>query len=200
MDKLSLEQGETLVRLARKSISYAIAAGKKLRELCADQELLGQRGVFVTLETFPERALRGCIGFPYPVMPLWNAVQDAAIEAALNDPRFPGVGAAELESIVVEVSVLTRPEEIKTGKKDVLHEINVGKDGLIVQRNQRSGLLLPQVATEQEWDAKTFLEQCCAKAGLMENIWQSKETRIFKFRAQIFSETEPNGKVEEKTS
>jgi len=196
--ELSLKQGQELVRLARKSIEYALASGKGLSEICGDKALLEERGVFVTLHTFPEKGLRGCIGFPYPVKPLWQAVSQAAIEAAFNDPRFPAVRAGEMEKVVLEVSVLTKPEEIEGKRKKVFEKIEVGKDGLIVQKGRHSGLLLPQVATEQGWDAKTFLEQCCAKAGLMENMWQSSETLILKFQAQIFSEAEPNGNIEEK--
>lgn len=197
-EALSLKQGERIVKLARKSIEYAIASGRPLGELCDDRQLLQERGVFVSLHSFPEKELRGCIGMPYALKQLWNAVEEMAVEAALNDPRFPPMKAEELKKTIVEVSVLSKPEEIQ-GKKRELHEkIRIGKDGIMVQRGHHSGLFLPQVAPEQKWGCREFVENCCRKAGLMESMWQNKETKIFKFQAQVFSEKEPNGKVEEK--
>jgi len=196
--KLSLEQGSKLVRLARKSIEYALASGRPLREICKDKRLLEEQGTFVTLHSFPEKELRGCIGLPYPVKPLWPAVSEMAVEAALRDPRFPVMKSGELKKVIVEVSVLTKPEEILCERKKIPKNVKIGEDGLIVKRSFRTGLLLPQVALEQGWDAKQFLDFCCEKAGLMHNMWQSKETHVFKFQAQVFSETEPEGKIEEK--
>lgn len=196
-DRFSLEQGRQLVQLARKSLRYALASEVRLQELCSDKGLLQERGVFVTLNSYPKKELRGCIGLPYPVKSLWYAVSEMAVEAAVHDPRFPAVQRNELDSIVIEVSVLTEPEEILGEGKLLPEKIEVGKDGLIVQREGHSGLLLPQVSLEQKWDAKQFLENCCLKAGLMENMWLSKETTVLKFQAQIFSETRPNGPVEE---
>lgn len=194
---LSLAQGKQLVQLARKSISYALASGARLREICQDKLLLQERGVFVTLHSFPERELRGCIGIPYPLKPLWNAVSEMAIEAALHDPRFPAMKSEELQKTIIEVSVLTKTEEILGQRKELPKNVKIGEDGLIVQRGNHSGLFLPQVATEQKWSAQEFLEHCCEKAGLMSNMWQSKETQVFKFQAQTFSETRPGGEVEE---
>ena len=196
--RLSLKQGKELVKLARKSIRYALATGRGLEDVCSDKDFLEKRGVFVTLHTFPKKDLRGCVGFPSPIKALWGAVSNAAIEAAFSDPRFPALKSEELSKIIVEVSILTKPEVILGERKKLFEEIEVGKDGLIVQKGARSGLLLPQVATEQEWDAQTFLEECCVKAGLMESMWQLNATTVFKFQAQVFSETEPEGSVEEK--
>lgn len=197
--ELSLKQGTSLVKLARKSIEYFLASGGRLSETSSDEKLLEERGVFVTLNTFPEKELRGCIGYPYPVKPLWKAASGAAVEAAYHDPRFPPLKAAGLEKAVIEVSVLTKPEEVLGERKELPKKIKIGKDGLIIQRGMHSGLLLPQVAPEQGWDAKELLENCCLKAGLMENMWLSKETKVFKFQAQIFAEEKPKGKVEERT-
>ncbi len=198
-ERLSLAQGKQLVRLARKSIEYTLASGMRMRELCQDKKLLQERGVFVTLHSFPERELRGCIGIPYPLKPLWNAVSEMVVEAALHDPRFPAMKSEELQKTVIEVSVLTKPEEILGQRKELPKNVKIGEDGLIVQRGSHTGLLLPQVALEQNWNAEEFLDSCCLKAGLMSNMWQSKETHIFKFQARVFSETSPSGSVEEKS-
>ncbi len=195
--KLSLKQGEKLVKLARKSAEYAVASGIRLGETCDDKELLEERGVFVTLHSFPKKELRGCIGMPYAVKPLWGAVLEMAVEAAVHDPRFPPITGKELGETIVEVSVLTQPEKILCEKKKLPKFVKIGEDGLIIQRGHHSGLLLPQVAKEQKWDSEEFLNQCCVKADLMENMWQSKETKVFKFQAQIFSEIEPKGEIEE---
>jgi len=196
--ELSFEEGAEAVKLARKSIEYYSATGSRWREKAGNDKFLKERGVFVTIEEYPSMELRGCIGFPYASKQLWEAIIEASIEAAFHDPRFLPLKAEELEKILVEISVLTQPKEI-TGKKSELHEkIEIGKDGLIIQRGHRSGLLLPQVAVEQKWDSEEFLRECCKKAFIPEAAWQSAETKIFRFQAQIFSERTPGGQIEEK--
>ncbi len=198
--EFSLADGKKLVSLARKSIEYFCAAGMLLAEPCKDKKLMQQRGVFVTLHSFPEKELMGCIGFPYPLKPLWNAVKEAAVEAAFHDPRFAPMQASELEKVIIEISILSMPEEIRGERKLLPQKIEIGKNGLIVKRKLYSGLLLPQVASEQKWNAETFLQHCCLKAGLPAKSWQMNGTLVFKFQAQIFSETGPNGAVEEESA
>lgn len=193
----SKKQGSELVRLARKSIEYRLATGNRLSEICQDNSYMEERGVFVTISTYPEKALRGCIGFPYPVKPLWGAVIEAAEEAALHDPRFPPLKAKELDNTTIEASILTKPEEVRLLKKEIPKSLKIGEDGLIIQRGYSSGLLLPQVAAEQGWKAETFLEACSEKAGLLASMWKSEETTVKKFQAQVFKETKPKGPVEE---
>jgi len=196
---LSLEEGRELVKFARRNIEYYSATGSFSREKAGEDKFMKDRGVFVTLHSFPDKELRGCIGFPYAVKPLWQATMEAAIEAAFRDPRFPPVQANELEKIIVEISVLTKPKEITGEKKEIPKKIEIGKHGLIIQKGHRSGLLLPVVALEQNWDSEEFLRNACRKASVPETAWQSSETRIFKFQAQVFSETEPNGSIAEKS-
>jgi uncharacterized protein (TIGR00296 family) len=194
---LSLEDGKELVKLARKSIEYYSATGAFWREKAGNDKFLKERGVFVTINEFSSKELRGCIGFPHGVKPLWEATIEVAIEAGFHDPRFLPLKAEELEKIVVEVSVLTEPEEILGEKKELPKKIKIGQDGLIIQKGQRSGLLLPQVAIEEKWDSEELLRNCCKKAFLPETTWQSEQTRIFKFQAQIFSEKTPSGQITE---
>ncbi len=198
VEKLSLEQGKALVKAARKSIEYALASSRVLSEQTGDKSLLEKKGVFVTIESYPKKQLRGCIGMPYPVKPLWQAVLEMAAQAALNDPRFKPVKVKELDEIVLEVSVLTKPEQLSGERKGFPKKVEVGRDGLVVKRGGFSGLLLPQVALEQGWNSEAFLNQCCLKAGLMESMWRSKETAVFKFQAQVFSESGPKGEIEER--
>lgn len=169
-----------LLQLARNAIQTTVQKGRKLPVVEPLSPLLREkRGVFVTL--WMEGELRGCIGFPYPVRPLAEAVQEAAVSAAIQDPRFPPVRPEELTRIEIEVSVLTPPRAIEPA------QIQVGVHGLIVSRGNRSGLLLPQVAMEYHWDSQNFLEQTCVKAGLPPDAWKEK-AQIQAFEAQVFSE------------
>jgi len=155
------------------------------------------RGVFVTLNLLEgEEKLRGCIGFPYPTYPLGHAIREATAAAATEDPRFPPVAERELESIVVEVSVLTPPSELLAKDRGTLpSKVRVGTDGLIVSNAFTSGLLLPQVATEYGLDSTDFLSQTCLKAGLAPDAWLDSATRVQVFQAEIFAEAKPRGEV-----
>ena len=114
--------------------------------------------------------------------------------AASEDPRFPPIAEAELGSVTVEVSVLTVPVDIgKGGGRDLQQSVRVGTDGLIVSRGDRSGLLLPQVATEFGFDAVEFLSQACMKAGLPPDAWLEEGTRVQAFQAEVFGEAAPRG-------
>lgn len=194
--KLTLEEGTFLVRLARKSIEKYLLEGELLEEEVTEK-LKKPRGVFVTLLKHGE--LRGCIGFPFPSLPLAEATVKAAISSATSDPRFPPVTIEEMEEITIEVSVLSPPEPIVVkDPREYPSHVRIGRDGLIVEWRGFSGLLLPQVAVEWNWDPEEFLSQTCIKAGLGADWWLRKDVKISKFTAQIFSEIEPKGKVEEK--
>jgi uncharacterized protein len=180
-EMVSREDQKSLLQLARHAIQTTLQTGRRLPVVESLSPLLREkRGTFVTLWM---EGLRGCIGFPYPIKPLAEAVQEAAIGAALQDPRFPPVRAEELPSIEIEISVLTVPKAIEP------RQIQIGVHGLIVSKGNRSGLLLPQVAMEYHWDVETFLRQTCVKAGLPEAAWKEK-TDIFGFEAQVFSESD----------
>lgn len=193
---LSLEEGKELVKIARTAILNYFRS-KKLDV----EEFPEKHGIFVTLHSYPKKELRGCIGFLHAVLPLGKAVAEAAVEAAFGDPRFQPLERREFEKIIVEISVLTAPREIKAETKDekekLPEQIHIGKDGLICKYEHFSGLLLPQVATEHKMNSKQFLDCVCTKAGLRREIWKRPECKIYKFQAQIFSEKSPEGKIEE---
>ncbi|MBS7645902.1 MAG: TIGR00296 family protein [Candidatus Bathyarchaeia archaeon] len=196
--RLSLEDGELLVRLARKAIVEWLKSRVKINPPeNVDEKLKVNAGVFVTLNRWDKgRSLRGCIGIPYPVKPLIEAVIEAAIDAATGDPRFPPVKLDEMRSIVVEVSVLTPPVEVRVeDPMDYPRRIEIGVDGLIVEKGPFKGLLLPQVAVEWNMDPEEFLSNCCMKAGLPPDSWISKDVKIWKFQASVFAEEEPEGSV-----
>jgi hypothetical protein len=182
---LTAEEGTLAIRLARGALEYAV--GKKSKpELTLTQVFSTKRGVFVTLTR--DDNLRGCIGLPYPVMPLGEAIEYAAKAAALEDPRFPPVSGNEMALIDLEVTILTVPVPLLCDPAERPANIKVGKHGLIVRGMGTSGLLLPQVATDYDWDSTTFLGHTCAKAGLPEKCWTSKNVELMTFEGQIFSE------------
>ncbi|MGA9187842.1 MAG: TIGR00296 family protein [Methanosarcina sp.] len=195
-------EGRTAVKLARKTIESFLS-----EERLSEPQELGfklspvfreKRGVFVTLTE--NGLLRGCIGHPFPDSTLEEAIIDSAISAATRDPRFPPVGEDELDDIVVEVTVLTSPEKINAPPKELPNRIEIGRHGLIVKQGYCQGLLLPQVAPENNMDSIDFLSHTCLKAGLSPDAWL-KGAEISCFEGQIFKEKEPQGEVfEEKFS
>jgi AmmeMemoRadiSam system protein A len=167
------------VKTARDAVELWVREGRKLKPASVPKSFLEERGCFVTLTEAGE--LRGCIGYPEPVMPLIDALVSAAIEAC-RDPRFPPLEESELKKIKIEISVLTKPRPIKP------KDIRVGRDGLIIRSGFRSGLLLPQVATEYGWTMEQFLEHTCIKAGLPPAAWKEKEAELLAFQAEVFGE------------
>ncbi len=195
--EFSLSDGKELIGLARKSIEYFSATGSILNETTEKKRFLEKRGCFVTLNTFPDKKLRGCIGYPYPTMSLWKAIARAAAGAAFHDPRFSPVKVDEFDKVVLELSVLTLPEEIPGKRDELLRSICIGQDGLIVKKGQKSGLLLPQVAEEYNWGQEEFLCHCCEKAALPPSMWRHSDCSVFKFQAHIFEEDSPKGEIKE---
>jgi uncharacterized protein (TIGR00296 family) len=186
--------GTELVKMARKAVTEILRNNLKIREITFDSKFEFSSGVFVTLNK--KDSLRGCVGFPLPVKKLSEGLIDAAISAATQDTRFNPVTDDELDEIIFEVTVLTPPVEIKVNHhSEYLIKIKVGRDGLIVENSYMSGLLLPQVPTEQGWNVKEFLEYTCQKAGLEKNAWKDKETKISRFQGVIFKEEAPNGNI-----
>ena len=194
----SLSDGKEFVKVARRSIEYSIHTNSLLQDRSPKKEYEEKMGVFVTLHSYPSNELRGCIGFPEPIKQLWQAIIEAASSAAFNDPRFMSLEAGELDKVIVEVSVLTKPEKIEVKKQEeLLKKIEIGKDGLIAEQGMRRGLLLPQVAPEWNWNVEQFLEHTCEKAGLPKDAWKEKNTIFYKFQTQVFTEESPKGQVKE---
>ena len=194
---LDLDQGKKAVKFARDVVEESVK-NKKTPKSNLEGIFLEKHGAFVTLNTYPDQSLRGCIGIPMSVMPLKKAIAEGA-QSATHDPRFPHLAEYELDDIVVEVTVLSPPVEIEVDDpKKYPENIKIGRDGLIVEKGFYKGLLLPQVPLEHNWDKKTFLSQTCMKAGLMPDSWFEKDTKIFKFSGQVFYETKPRGEIKEK--
>lgn len=195
MDNPTKEQGKFLVRQARKYLESHLT-GKEYK-IDNNSEWLNRRhGIFVTLHTYPQNDLRGCIGFTESTYPLKKAITKATKAAALEDPRFPKVTKDELDHLIIEISILTPPKIIPhTNPKNLLERITQKKDGLILKTEDGQGLFLPQV-WEQLPKKIEFLENLCYKAGLFDkDAWQYKDTEIHKFRVQIFKESTPDDEI-----
>lgn len=188
---LTPDQGRKLLSIARMALEEATSGNEPsypgLGRLQDEGFLETKRGAFVTLSRL-DGQLRGCIGFPYPVKPLGEAVFDAAVGAASRDPRFPRVGRGELASLEVEVSALTEPGEISGAPTGRPSHVRVGEDGLIVVAKTTSGLLLPQVGSELGVGPEGFLSLTCEKAGLPADAWMRPEVKVLRFQAEVFSE------------
>jgi uncharacterized protein (TIGR00296 family) len=194
-NNLTVDDGTALVKTARRVVTEYLKTGKKIKiEKQFQNDFSFNSGVFVTLNT--SLGLRGCIGYPLPDRKLFDALEDAALASATEDPRFSSVKSDELDSITFEVTVLTPPKKIKVNKpEEYISKIKVGRDGLIVRNGFNSGLLLPQVPVEYNWDEREFLEYTCEKAGLPKDYWRDPETEIQKFEGIVFKEEKPNGNV-----
>jgi AmmeMemoRadiSam system protein A len=175
---LSDEEKATLKRLAGEAIEGVLFHRRK-EPLEMPEILKKKMGAFVTLRC--KENLRGCIGYIKGVLPLYQTIQEMAVQAAFHDPRFEPVGIGEWEGIDIEISVLSPLKKIKN-----VEEIEVGVHGIFIEKGFYSGLLLPQVATENHWDRATFVEHTCYKAGLPKDAWKSKDANIYIFSAEIF--------------
>jgi AmmeMemoRadiSam system protein A len=180
---LDAAQRIALLGIARRAVEGFVGSGTIPAEEGAWGKLAAPGAAFVTLTK--NGRLRGCIGFTEAVAPLFKVVQECAVAAATEDPRFPPVTPKELPSLRVEISVLTplfpiRPEEVE-----------VGRHGLMVSQGRMRGLLLPQVPVEWGWDREAFLDQTCLKAGLPPSAWQHGAT-LEAFTAEVFGEEEKN--------
>jgi AmmeMemoRadiSam system protein B/AmmeMemoRadiSam system protein A len=180
---LSPQEKSELLSLARRSVESAVKENKLLNYPApATGHLSEERGAFVTLKENGQ--LRGCIGYTAPLKPLALVVRDVAAYAAVQDRRFPPVTPEELPRLTYEISVLGPLRRVADTRAIVL-----GLHGLVMLRGEDEGLLLPQVATEQRWDRRTFLEETCQKAGMEPAAWRDPATDIFSFTALVFGDS-----------
>jgi AmmeMemoRadiSam system protein A len=181
---LSKSEKSNLLIIARQAISAKLLCQPPpALNLLADCPALNlPAGAFVTLYLNVE--LRGCIGQLEPAHPLAQIVAEMAVAAAFEDPRFPPLSLSELANIKIEISILSPLKQIFN-----VDEIEIGKHGVMVRQGNRSGVYLPQVATEEGWDRPTLLSSLCQdKAGLPANCWYDPKTEIFIFTSEVISE------------
>ena len=180
---LSPEERSQLAGLARAAVEAAIRGGPLPAAKDASGILSQARGCFVTLTNAGR--LRGCIGTFQPSAPLAELLPQIAA-AATQDGRFVWnpVTPAELPHLDIEVSILSPLEPMKS-----LEDLRIGTHGIYVVRGGRSGCFLPEVATDQGWDATRFLDECCAgKAGLPAGAWRQPDAKVFLFTSEKFGQ------------
>ncbi len=182
---LTQEQGSKVLEYTRKVFENYIE-GQTIPDPPDEDFFKENKGVFVTLKGGDN--LRGCVGVPSPRFKLGEAIRRAAM-SAVDDRRFPRVEKHETKKIDIEVTILTEPKTIEVqDPSDYLKKIEIGEDGLIIERGSKSGLLLPQVPVEQDWNCKEYLRGLCKKALLDPDAWKNSSTEIKSFRGQIFRE------------
>lgn len=169
-----------LLKIARETLTEYLTAGTTPEYAPEEPGLLQEVAAFVTLHR-RNGELRGCIGRIEVSQPLYRTVQESVISAATNDFRFPPVTAAELNDILIEISALSPFQPL--GSPD---EIQIGRHGLLIRRDLRVGLLLPQVASGRGWDRDEFLRAICLKAGLPTDAWRDAD--LYVFTAEVFEE------------
>lgn len=181
-DHLAPEAGALLVRGARQTLAALLqhpTADVRIAPL-NHPDLAAARGLFVTLRK--GEALRGCIGRIANDQPLAESLPQVALDAALRDPRFPPVTAAELKNLRVEVSVLTPPRRVASAE-----DIVPGRDGVVLEHEGHHGVFLPTVWDETAWTREQFLRELASqKAGLPPEAWQQATLHIF--QAEVFEE------------
>lgn len=178
---LTEQEKSVLFKLARATVEGITNRTGKPALPKADGHLAEKRGAFVTIHK--RGRLRGCIGMMIGERPLLETIQEMAIAAATQDPRFQPLAQSELAEIDIEISVLSPMEKVST-----LDEIETGRDGILISQGFNQGVFLPQVATEQGWDREQFLSRCCEKAGLPADAYRDPKTTIEKFTADVFGE------------
>jgi len=190
-----MEQADGIAAVAA-ARRYAEAETRKETAECHFPETFSEKkGVFVTISEYPSGDLRGCIGYPEPVIPLKDALKLSAL-AACHDPRFDDLTFEETKACTFEVTVLTVPQKVVYGSpEELLSKIVIGRDGLILTYRGRRGLLLPQVPLEFGWGVEEFLRHLSMKAGFNPDAWKDSEVVIESFSGEIFTETSPGGEV-----
>jgi len=176
-EELSIDDKQCLLQIAKEAIKAKLNGESYTPP---DREIFEEKkGAFVTIKTGGN--LRGCIGQIRGYQPLNQTIAEMAVAAAFEDPRFPELTADEFESLEFEISVLSPLKRVND-----INDIKIGKHGLLIKMDMHSGLLLPQVATENHWSVVEFLEQTCLKAGLPMKSYFDRRVEIYKFSAEIF--------------
>ena len=183
----TLEEKKILLKTARQSIKSIFTREKITKSNYTEHPIFNSHcGAFVTLTQ--DGILRGCIGYIISDNPLFQTIREAAIHAAVDDPRFLPIKENEVDKLSIEISILSEPFALKN-----YDEIEIGKHGLILEENGRRGLLLPQVPIEHKMNRDQFLDAICQKAGFYVSYWKTKQLHLNAFTAIVFSEENISG-------
>jgi len=178
---LSQQEKDYLLVYARQTIAKTLNLPVENLQEIQSEVFQQEAGAFVTLHK--KGSLRGCIGYVVARGPLIETIEQMAKAAAFNDPRFKAVKADELDSINVEISVLSPLVLIEN-----IEDIIVGKHGLMLKKGFNSGLLLPQVPVELNWSRSQYLDGLCQKAGVAPGSWADNDSELLSFTAIVFGE------------
>ncbi len=179
--ELNAHEKQVLLAIARQAIIQGVRTGQEFIEPREEKVLNQRNGCFVTIKQNGQ--LRGCIGNFQSELPLFKEVAQMAQASASKDPRFYPLKEQDLDNFTLEISVLSPLLKIED-----IEEIEVGRHGIYIEKSFYRGVLLPQVATEHNWDRQTFLKQTCIKAGLPTDAWKAEDADIYVFSAQVFGE------------
>ncbi len=185
---LNKHQGQTLIKLARQTISQKVGriSDKIDPDSLRDLDFQESRGTFVTLSI--DGQLRGCIGSLETTESILEGVRRNAVNAAFSDPRFPKLEAKEFDKIEIEVSILTDPQPLEyLDGQDLLAKLRPHVDGVILREGSAGATFLPQV-WEQLPRPEKFLSQLCRKAGLPADEWKKGKLKILTYQVQYFEE------------
>ena len=193
-ENITNTEGIDLVKLARTSVETFI---KNKKIINSNNNSNKKAGIFVTIYHLnkgnSEKNLRGCIGYVFPSHNIYDSVIAAAINAATEDPRFIAISEKELDEVIFEVSVLTKPSMLQVENTDLsLSKIAIGTHGLILESRYGTGLFLPQVPVEQKWNIREYLTNLCYKAGAPSDAWLLADSKLYTFCSLIFKEKLPN--------
>ncbi len=183
IDPFSLHAQQTILKLASWHMADVLGASVTDPPPTTDLAELKVAGIFVTLKKNGE--LRACMGNLGGHSPLDEALRNAARAVVTRDTRFPPFMIDELRHLEVDVTLLHDDEPVAGPAVDRANSIVVGEHGLLIRCQGRSGLLLPQVPVEHHWDATTFLNQVCLKAGLPRETWRSEMAQVDRFRGKV---------------
>jgi len=179
-NEFSAEERKQLLALAHEAILSAVE-NREIPLVGPSSRFASQRGAFTTI--YLHKSLRGCVGYAFPIAPLYRTIIETARGAAFEDSRFLPVTLAEAHQLEVSLSILSPLKAVRA------QEVEIGTHGLLISQHGRRGLLLPQVPLEQGWDRDTFLEESCRKAGLPLDAWRSG-AEIEVFTAEIFGDSD----------
>jgi AmmeMemoRadiSam system protein A len=179
--ELNSHEQQALLAIARQAIIHGVQTGQEYVEPREEKALNQRNGCFVTIKQ--NEQLRGCIGNFQSELPLFKEVAQMAQASSAKDPRFYPLKEEDLDNFTLEISVLSPLHKVED-----VEDIEVGKHGIYIEKSFYRGVLLPQVATEHDWDRQTFLKQTCLKAGLPTDAWEADDADIYVFSAQVFGE------------
>lgn len=198
MGAYSLSDGQMLVRTARHTVELYLKSAKPSKEMMGKRasHLNEHHGIFVVIKHYPIGGLRGSGAFFKGVKPTSSLIVDAAMGAATEDIRHVPISQHELDHIVFEVGVISKPSKLLGPALKTLKGLKAGKEGVLLEYGYKSGFMLPEEISKSDKPEK-IIEEVCRRAGLDPRDSKRHDLQFHKFTARLFREVEPSGEVEE---